>query len=152
VANTLRAVRNGAVGLIPWLDMVGEEERVTLVTVAYHRHSPRERTSLNSASAHGQNSDAFQGVPSKTEVANTLSIAGERFRRTERDPGRSWVSRVLCGWIKTRDRSSSAKRNMQPMRVLLAADMIEECITLTTQEMQNLSNENKISYAFRERD
>ena len=103
------------------------------------------RTSLNSASAHGQVSDAFHGVPSKTGAANTLSIAGERFRTTQGDPGRAGVSRVLYAWIRTHDRSSSAKHNIQRTRVLLATDMMEKYITLTTNEMQNLSNENKIS-------
>ena len=104
------------------------------------------RTSLNSASAHGQISDGFHDVPSKTGAANTLSIAGERFRTTQGDPGRAGVSRVLYAWIRTHDRSSSAKHNIQRTRVLLATDIMEKYVTLTTNEMQNLSNENKISY------
>ena len=35
---------------------------------------------------------------------------------------------------------------MQRIRVLLATDVMEKYVTLTTNEMQNLSNENKISY------
>ena len=90
-------------------------------------------------------------MPSKTGAANTLSIAGERFRITHGDPGRSGVSRVLYAWIRTHDRSSSAKHNIQRTRVLLATDIMEKYVTLTTNEMQNLSNENKIRYGYRHR-
>ena len=34
------------------------------------------------------------------------------------------------------------------MRALLATDIMEECFTLTADEMQNLSNENKIRYGY----
>ena len=35
--------------------------------------------------------------------------------------------------------------------MLLATDIMEKYVTLTTNEMQNLSNENKIRYGYRHR-
>ena len=37
---------------------------------------------------------------------------------------------------------------MEPNCALLVRGVIEKCVTLTTEEMQNLSNENKIRYGY----